>query len=144
MLLIGPSFFWVRTFQIGGNINLSASRKSEAFRLSSCSTCILCVLGYYKYWELLVWQEILWKKKETSFQISGKKEDGRGCWQDTYRIQEIYLSFTFRTVSSQEPWLADSLSGFSRYTVCCLCIFGHKQEGKEDSVGGSQGDFGAL
>lgn len=56
-------------------------------------------------------------KRETSFWISAK-EDGRGFWQDTYSIQEIYLiSFTFRMLSSKEPWLADILSGFSRYPV---------------------------
>lgn len=57
-------------------------------------------------------------KKETSLWILGKKEDGRGCWQDTYSIQEIHLlSFTFRMLNSKESWLADILSGFSRNTV---------------------------
>ena len=84
-------------------------------------------------------------KREASLWISGKKQNGSGCWQDTYSIQEIYLlSFTFRMVSLKEPWLADILSGSSRYTVWLPVYFGHKQEGKEDSVGGSQGDFGAL
>lgn len=53
-------------------------------------------------------------KRETSLWIAGKKENGRGFWQDMCSIQEIYI---LSLLSSKEPWLADILSAFSRYTV---------------------------
>lgn len=65
------------------------------------------------------------------------------------RTLTVFRKYIFSL--SHLKWLAQKSHGW--LTSClasqgilsgCLCIFGHKQEGKEDSVGGSQGDFGAL
>ena len=51
--------------------------------------------------------------------------------------------FSLHLAQKSHGWLTSCLAS-QGILSSSPCIFGHKQERKEDSVGGNQGDFGTL
>lgn len=64
-------------------------------------------------------------------------------------IPTVFISYIFSLshleclAQQSHSWLTPCLAS-QRILSSCLCIFGHKEEGKKDGVRGSQGDFRKL
>lgn len=60
-----------------------------------------------------------------------------------FRSYIFSLSHLECLAQKSHGWLTSCLAS-PGILSSCLCIFGHKEEGKKDGVRGSQGDFGKL